>query len=204
MRLQLARAPYAVAVLLSFACVGCASEAPIAEPPVVDRARFETEVYPVLLRDCGFPACHGDPDRFFRVFGPGRTRLDPASGLYAAPSTEEVDAAFDRARSMLSGVPDPRQSLLVRKPLEASAGGAAHMGRDALGRNVYASTADPSWRAIAAWAGVMLEPIDGGTPDDDAGAEMDGAIVDGATAEDAAGTEDGASALADGAAEDAP
>src|ERR1700755_2646142 len=35
---------------------------------------FTNDVIPVLLRDCGFQACHGSPERFFRVWGPGRTR----------------------------------------------------------------------------------------------------------------------------------
>lgn len=149
----------------ALAVVGCGGESPIAQPPAVDRAVFEAEVYPVLLRDCGFAACHGDRDRFFRVFGPGRTRLDAATGLYAAPTTEEIDASFDRARSMLAAVADPRQALLLRKPLEQSMGGAAHMGLDALGRNVYASEDDPAWRTLARWAGVELEEPDAGPTD---------------------------------------
>jgi hypothetical protein len=71
----------------------------------------------------------------------------------------------------------------VRKPLEPSVGGAGHMGVDSLGRNVYATRADPGWRAIAAWAGVLLDPIDAG-PARDAGA-IDGAS-DASIAPDAA------------------
>lgn len=193
-----------IAATIALALMGCAAEPAPAEPPAVDRARFEAEVYPVLLRDCGFPACHGEPARFFRVLGPGRTRLDPATGLYAAPTPEEIDATFDRARSMLSGATEPAESLLVRKPLEAEAGGAAHMGRDALGRNVYASREAPGWRAIAAWAGVALELIpadDAGEPELDAGLE-DGAMPADAAIDDAGEIADGA--ILDGAAEDAP
>lgn len=176
--------------LLTWAC----AEAPVAQPPEVDRARFEREVYPVLLRDCSFPACHGDSDRFFRVFGPGRTRLDPRTPIYEAPSDEEIDAAFDRSRSMLVGASEPSDAWLVRKPLETSAGGAPHMGRDSLGRDVYATRDEPGWRAIAAWAGVMLE-----APTPDAGAAMD-AGADDAGASDAS-TDDAGS---DDAAVDAP
>jgi len=85
----------------------CSDPERLAEPPAVDRVVFEAEVYPILLRDCGFPACHGDTDRFFRVHGPGRTRLDTSTLPYAAPTDEELEATFDRARSMLSGGPDP-------------------------------------------------------------------------------------------------
>lgn len=171
MRLQLS-----VAALL----VACGGEAPIAQPPEVDRAVFQAEVYPVLLRDCGYPACHGERGRFFRVFGPGRTRLDEATPLDAPPTTEEIDAGFDRARSMLVGVDDPLQSLLLRKPLGSS--GAAHMGLDALARNVYADPSDPSWRTLARWAGALLEEADAGEASDagpiDGGAEDAGEAVD--------------------------
>jgi hypothetical protein len=151
----------ASALLLS----GCVESERFAQPPEVNRERFEAEVYPILLRDCSFPACHGNTDRFFRVHGPGRTRLDPETLPYDAPTTAEIDATFDRTRSMLAAVPDPRESLLLRKPLEASAAGGAHMGLDALGRNVYASREDPSWQTIAAWAGAAVERADAGTPD---------------------------------------
>jgi hypothetical protein len=188
MRLQLRPGAGAFAGPLALAAlIACTGETPIAEPPEVDRAAFEAEVYPVLLRDCAFPACHGNPARFFRIYGPGRTRLDRRSGTYAPPTGAELDAAFDRARSMLSGAPDPARSLLVRKPLEASAGGAAHMGTDALGRNVYASTEDPGWRAIARWAGVRLDDA-GDVGVGDAGREDAGG--DGGVAEDDAATDD--------------
>jgi len=144
------------------ACLAaCASDPLSPDPPELDRARFETDVYPVLARDCAFPACHGAPERFFRVYAPNRARLDPAATPLGAPVTaDEIGATYDRARSMLSSSTSPAESLLVRKPLDDAAGGAEHMGRDARGRNVYASKDDPGWRAIAAWAGVAV----GGAP----------------------------------------
>jgi hypothetical protein len=65
---------------------------------------------------------------------------------------EEIDRTFDRARAMLAMSSEPGQSLLLRKPLETSFGGAAHMGVDAYGRNVYASPDAPGYQAIVAWA----------------------------------------------------
>lgn len=189
MRLQL----IALAVGLALAAAGCATEPSYAEPPAVDRAAFESDVYPILLRDCGYTGCHGNPDRFFRLYGPGRTRLDAATGLFDRPTSAEIDASFDRARSMLSGVPDARQALLLRKPLESSAGGAAHRGTDALGRNVYASTDDPSWQVIARWAGVALA---------DAGVPRDAAIDAARDAASDAATRDGAADAAIDAASD--
>jgi hypothetical protein len=185
MRLQLAGAACWLATLC-----GCGGETLTAEPPDVDRVVFEAEVYPVLLRDCAFSGCHGNPSRFFRIYGPGRTRLDPGSAPYAPATGPEIDATFDRARSMLSGASDPRQALLVRKPLEASAGGAAHMGSDSLGRNVYGSTDDPSWRILARWAGAIAAE-DAGPTEEDAGAPLD------APADDAPADSGGADAPED-------
>lgn len=175
---------------------GCVASERFAEPPALDRARFEAEVYPILLRDCGFPSCHSSTQRFFRVFGPGRVRLDPTETLpYDPPTGPEIDATFDRARSMLAAFPDPRESLLLRKPLEAAAGGGAHLGLDALGRNVYATRDDPSWIAIATWAGAAAAAVDAGAPD---------ARTDAARAPDASDAAPDARARQDAAMEDAP
>jgi hypothetical protein len=117
-----------------------------------DANRFATETYPILLRDCGFPACHGARDRFFRVFGPGRTRLSSSPDLDPGdPATsEEIAQSYDRARSMIDAKA-PERSLLLRKPLASAAGGAGHKGSDAWGRNVYASAVDPNFQTLRAW-----------------------------------------------------
>jgi hypothetical protein len=117
-----------------------------------DANRFATEAYPILLRDCGFPACHGARDRFFRVFGPGRTRLSTSPDLDPGdPATsEEIAQSYDRARSMIDAKA-PERSLLLRKPLASGAGGAGHKGSDSWGRNVYASAVDPNFQTLRAW-----------------------------------------------------
>ena len=54
-------------------CVAIAIAAGCAEPtqdlsiPTADPTVFKDRVYPILLRDCGFTKCHGDPKRFFAV-----------------------------------------------------------------------------------------------------------------------------------------
>jgi hypothetical protein len=50
------------------ACTACSVDNPSLELPSPNVEEFAADVYPVLLRDCGFPACHGNPERFFRVF----------------------------------------------------------------------------------------------------------------------------------------
>lgn len=121
-----------------------------------DAASFETTAYPVLLRDCAFPACHASNARFFQVYGPGRVRLDPMpmEDVYAAAKPAELQLSYERARSMLSSS-KVEDSLLLRKPLEASAGGAAHKGADALGRNVYRSKQDAGYQTLLQWAASM-------------------------------------------------
>jgi len=131
---------------------GCAFEPPPADPPSPSVEGFSSEVYPVLLRDCGFPACHGDRGRFFRVFGPGRARLDESTPVTAPVSDDEVMATYERARSMLASAHRAEESLLLRKPLEIDAGGAPHMGVDGHGRDVYASPDAAGYRTIFAWA----------------------------------------------------
>jgi hypothetical protein len=113
---------------------------------------FELQAYPVLLRDCGFPECHGSKDRFFRVFGPGRTRLDGDAGTFVEATPEELAQSYDRARSMLAHESSVLDSWLLRKPLGIAAGGAHHGGEDKWGRNVYESAEAPGYAAIRSWA----------------------------------------------------
>ncbi|MCA9693779.1 MAG: hypothetical protein KC636_29600, partial [Myxococcales bacterium] len=74
--------------LLGLVLGGCVDEGP-SVVPAPDRSLFATQAYPILLRDCGFPGCHGAEDRYYQVFGPGRTRL-------AAPG-EPPPGPFDLA-----------------------------------------------------------------------------------------------------------
>jgi hypothetical protein len=119
---------------------------------------FQREVYPVLLRDCGFPACHGAKERFFRVWGPGRSRLPTDKGVPEAfdlPTGDELSTSYSLALSMIDGA-HPAQSLLLRKPLAIAAGGAGHLGVDGYGRDIYRTQEDQGFLTIARW--VYSEP----------------------------------------------
>jgi hypothetical protein len=98
MRLQLSGAGRWPPLVLAIAVLGCGGEASTAQPPEVDRAMFEAEVYPILLRDCAFPTCHGNPARFFRVHGPGRSRLDPTACTPRRPEPSSKRPSTARAR----------------------------------------------------------------------------------------------------------
>lgn len=147
---RLVAATFAAAVVV----FGCAGEPPSSDIPLVDRQTFDTTVYPLLLRDCAFPDCHGRQDRFFRVFGPGRARLDPEmTGVSAPIVPEEVEAAFERARSMVFAGTNCGGSLLARKPLEVDAGGLAHVATQNLAqRNLYPSVDNPDFLVLQNWA----------------------------------------------------
>lgn len=140
----------------------CAQDVPELSPPSPDFALFREQVYPVLLRDCGFPQCHGSEQRFFQVVGPGRRRLGPAPAeyeptdvRYPLQETElvnEVVFTYQQARSMLTRSGPEGEFFLLRKALEVGAGGAGHKGTDRLGRNVYLSREDPAWMTLQSWA----------------------------------------------------
>jgi hypothetical protein len=146
---QFVRAPVALlcAPLWLIGCVVESAEPRVASP---DGQRFVAEVYPLLLRDCGFPACHGATDRFFSVYGPGRTRLTTMADPGDDATEQEIQHSYDRARSMVD-LKTPGRSLLLRKPLAVEAGGAGHKGEDSLRRNVYQSTAEPGFALLRAW-----------------------------------------------------
>lgn len=154
-------------VLLSLSLLGaaCAEESPVLELENPNLVVFQQAAYPILLRDCGFPACHGNTDRFFRVYGPGRTRLVPTTPQDEPVMPDEIQESYTRAVSMLVHDRDLIDSPLLHKPLDTSAGGPSHAGEDAWGRNVYVSTSDPGYAALVNWAySNPPMPVPGPTP----------------------------------------
>lgn len=115
------------------------------EPATLDRSF--SDVYPVLIRDCGFHACHGAEERFFRLYGPGRARLDEKLRAFEQVTGEELSLSFSIALSMID-TDHPERSPLLVKPLALEAGGAAHGGIDDFGRNVYRTKQDEGYKAI--------------------------------------------------------
>jgi hypothetical protein len=119
-----------------------------------------------LLRDCAFQACHGSQERFFRVWGPGRTRYDttktkcvkgnPPPCTFDDLDGNERDYSLQFARSMVD-LDKPEDSLLLRKPLAVERGGADHEGVDKYGRNVYRTQDDDGFRTIARWVYAYAE-----------------------------------------------
>jgi hypothetical protein len=127
---------------------------------VADREfRGFQDVYPVLMRDCGFHTCHGADERAFRIYGPGRGRLTDDVRALDALTGDEVSLSFSIALSMIDA-DHPERSLLLTKPLAVEAGGAAHGGIDDFGRNVYRTKDDEGYKAIAKWVLSAPEPAE--------------------------------------------
>jgi hypothetical protein len=141
--------------MLLFGGAACADRVPGTEPADREFSAF-LQVYPTLIRDCGFQTCHGSEERFFRVWGAGRARLDPDTRALDGSTGLEASFSIDMALSMLDER-DPAQSLLLRKPLAVSAGGSSHGGVDRFGRDVYRTVNDEGYLAIARFVFAMAE-----------------------------------------------
>ena len=156
---QLTQVTIAAAIVLVAACQ---AETGSEQVPAADLELFRSEAYPVLMRDCGFNACHGVPERFLIVFGPNRARMDPATHHDTPVLPVELEVTYERARSMLLTDGPVTRSLLLTKPLETSAGGVSHGGVDDSNRNVYQSVEDPGYLALLKWAQAV--PMGAATP----------------------------------------
>lgn len=153
-----------VLCLVCVMAVGCAQDTTETAALSADYVTFQRDVYPILLRDCGFPQCHGSEQRFYQVFGPGRVRIAPPppdqgyepSDVRFPVDELEMRVTYERTRSMLTRTSEQEDFLLLRKALEVGAGGSGHKGTDRLGRNVYKSRTDPSWLTLKAWADASM------------------------------------------------
>lgn len=146
--------------VISILAMGCEGPSGTIEVERHNRALFNDEVYPVLLRDCAFPACHGSEERIFRVYGPGRVRLsttEQQASPFDRATTTEIGRTFELAMAHRNA-DDPEQSLILRKPLAVEAGGTGHYGVDRFGRDVYRTAQDSGYRILEGWVTSEVEP----------------------------------------------
>lgn len=134
--------------------LGCAEEEAwkLSEATPISKL-WSDGAYPVLMRDCSFFACHGSDDRLFQIWGPKRRRLYEGNLEDEAERKrlgEESEKTFAMAIGFVD-INDPGNSLLLRKSLDAQAGGTGHLGLDKFGRNVYRSGDSPGYVALAQW-----------------------------------------------------
>lgn len=142
-------------ILASLALALCACQVDPRVHAELDRDYFRCRVQPILDGSCAMLECHGDEERPLRVFSRNRLRLDLAAtksstGLGLPLSEPELDANYESAASF--AVSPPEDSLLVRKPLDESAGGYLHDGRELYDEgDVFADAEDPDYLVLLAW-----------------------------------------------------
>jgi hypothetical protein len=137
-----------IVLLWTLAAASCGDPETAAYEPADREFREFQSIYPVLVRDCGFHACHGGEDRPFRIYGPGRVRLDDEERAFDRVTGDEISLSFSLTLSMVDAG-DPAESLLLRKPLAVEAGGVGHHGVDRYGRDVYRTANDEGYLRLA-------------------------------------------------------
>jgi hypothetical protein len=112
---------------------------------------FACKVQPVTASRCSMLACHGQEGHAFRVYSPGKLRLQPATTLAGRDAPLRLPEAQANMASMVGLLQADRpveESPLLRKPLAQVAGGGEHVGGI-----VFRTADDPNYRAIHAWLG---------------------------------------------------
>jgi hypothetical protein len=139
----------AVATILAIAaCSDVVNEAAPNPADSLDEGVFVCKVQPVLVRQCSYLACHGNPGTALRVYSPGKLRAIPpanADDANAKITAAEQHANYLSAAGFSFDTP-PDSNWLLLKPLPPSWGGYEH-----LGGAIYTSPTDPQFTAIHDW-----------------------------------------------------
>ena len=135
--------------------LACTLQVPPVRPlPQGDLATFEAEVQPVLDADCASPSCHGQPERPFSVFSPGRYRRDAARTFLEEPlAREELAANVRNAAAFRADEPVLDECLLLCRPLAVTHGGCGHGAG-----SIFGSRDDSDYRALRAWLAALRFP----------------------------------------------
>lgn len=160
MRARAAAMAFALAVLALAPMTACQSNLDASAPlPGLDEAYFRCRVQPVLTKSCGAFACHGDAKRFFYFFSRDRLRLGGTEAERNAFMRDSERAFnFNAARAFVNAE-EPENSLILRKPLEQSAGGYYHGAVPLGASNVFPNKEDPDYKTLAEWvSGAKEDP----------------------------------------------
>lgn len=133
---------------LAFAACADVANAPITEA-ALDETVFRCKAEPVLVAQCSYNACHGQPESALRVYALGKLRADPPADsiALAEPLTPaEEHANFLSAVGFATNGVAPVDNWLLRKPLPPGAGGYEHAGGA-----IYVGTGDPNYVALFQW-----------------------------------------------------
>jgi hypothetical protein len=138
---------------------GCMADLDEPSPPTsLDAAYFRCRVQPVLTKSCSAFLCHGDPERYFRVYARNRLRV---GGTEATRNRklDEGERAFNFASALgFVDAASPASSLLLMKPLDENGGGYYHGGATEFGQgDVFATRNDADFKILAAWVNGQKE-----------------------------------------------
>lgn len=154
-----------VSVLLLAGCQSGLADAQ--DLPAVDEAFFRCNVQPIVTKSCSMFLCHGDTKRYYTVFARNRLRfgVDERNAEMIEP---EWRYAYDATRAHIDRE-EPDESLLLKKPLDESAGGYFHGGATEFGQgDVYLSEDEQDYQTLSAWVNGATASADcassGGTP----------------------------------------
>lgn len=128
---------------------GLTDNAPL---PALDEAYFRCRVQPILTKNCAQLACHGTPDRYYRIYARNRLRYGIAGEAQRNSPLNEGERKFnfDATRAFLN-VDKADESLVLKKPLESDAGGFYH-GATKLGlSNVFPSVEASEYQTVLKW-----------------------------------------------------
>jgi len=145
------------ALALAAGCVQGGIEDPAPEPKV-DEAYFRCKVQPVLTKSCAAFACHGDGQRYFRLYARNRLR-DGGTEAERNALLRDSERAFNfaSARAFVDAVQSD-QSLLLLKPLDQVAGGYYHGGAAEFNKgDVYMSRDEADFKVLVAWINGQTE-----------------------------------------------
>ena len=110
---------------------------------------FACQVQPVTAARCSMVACHGQADHAFRIYMPGKLRIDTTPTLQArdvALTLDEATANFASMRGLAAAQDPTEDSPLLRKPLAHDQGGGEHVGGV-----LFHDPNDVGYQTIKAW-----------------------------------------------------
>ncbi len=131
------------------ACTNLSNEA-VQDPTTgLDETVFKCKVEPILVAQCSYNACHGNPQAALRVYSIGKLRAAPPMDLETAAlplTAAELHANYLSAAGFAAFTDLPANNWLLRKPLPPNDGGYEHQGGA-----IYTGPADPQYAAITQW-----------------------------------------------------
>ena len=124
----------------------------------LDEPFFRCNVQPVLTKSCASLRCHGDGNRYYKIFTRNRLRYGLGEDRRNA-TLQEIERAYNFNASIAQvDLDEPLESLLLLKPLDQAGGGYYHGGAVEYEKgDVFLSRDEPDFQTLQAWVTGMTE-----------------------------------------------